>query len=70
MDRTVKQIAEGLQLTELEVRSIISLADLKVRGEGPKPTRGATPKLYRLEDVKRIWDYLKSFEQSPDLTTY
>lgn len=64
MNATVKDIASTLGIEETTVRSVISLAGLRPRGEGPKPTRGVAPKLYLLDDVKSVLDMLKNFKQA------
>lgn len=64
MDITVKEIAAKLGIEEVTVRSMIALAELKARGDGPKPKKGVTPKTYRFEDVEKIWKYLKDFQET------
>lgn len=56
----------GIELDQLSVNTLGKFGVLKVVGEGPKPARGRTPKLYQATSSKgfEFAKYAKTEEQS------
>lgn len=63
VDLTVKEIVKRVNREEIFIRFLVNHCALKVRGDGPKPKQGVTPKLYRLNDVVRLIELLDNFKQ-------
>lgn len=47
---SIKELITIFNLNEAQVRSIIAVFEVPVRGKGPKPPRGTTPNTYRRSD--------------------